>query len=70
MDATILNINIDNNKNMIQIKVLCNKCKNISYHNITHATDITKNNLCIDFSKFGKRCCDNIKCDADYFLYK
>ena len=79
MEATIQNIKIYND-GLIEMVVICNSCKNINYHTITHASTKQDNKIIIDFSKLGKRCCDNRRklnnsgklnntCYADYKLY-
>ena len=74
MDAIIQRINIYKD-NVIEIDVICNQCKKNNTHTITHASHIiNKNNnssdrTVIDFSKLGKRCCDNKSCTSDYKLY-
>jgi hypothetical protein len=57
--------------------VICNNCKHTNYHTITHASIKNNDKTIIDFSKLGKRCCDNhVKlknkkshCNADYKLF-
>ncbi len=76
MEATIQHINIYDD-GLIEMTVICNNCKNTNYHTITHASTKNGNKTIIDFSKLGKRCCDNngrLKnpksyCYADYKLY-
>jgi hypothetical protein len=75
MEATIQNINIYNDGS-IEIVVICNNCNHKNYHTITHASTTNGNKTSIDFSKLGKRSCDNhgqLKtkniCYADYKLY-
>ena len=63
---------------LIELIAICNNCKHTNYHTITHASEKKNNKVTIDFSKLGKRCCDNNKkikntkahvCWADYKLY-
>ena len=70
MESTIKSIEIYED-NVIQMIVICNSCKTKNYHTITHASTKTKKKvIIIDFTKLGRRCCDNImKCNADYKLY-
>lgn len=76
MEATIRHINIYND-GLIEMVVHCNYCKHINYHNITHSSTKNDDKTTIDFSKLGKRCCDNFGklknpnsfCYADYKLY-
>ena len=75
MEAIINHIGIYDD-GMIEISVTCNMCKEINYHNITNASIKKDNKIIIDFSKFGKRCCDNLGnrdvntiCTGDYKLY-
>lgn len=69
METTIQKINIYND-GLIEMVVICNNCKNINYHTITHSAVKKEDKITIDFSKLGKRCCDNFtKCDKDYNLY-
>ena len=76
MEATIQHINIYND-GLIEIVVICNNCKHINYHNITHSSTKNGDKTTIDFSKLGKRCCDNYEKQknsnlvyyADYKLY-
>ena len=57
--------------------VSCNNCKHINYHTITHSSTKNSDKITIDFSKLGKRCCDNFhgnngetpKCEVNYKLY-
>jgi len=77
MDATIEYINLYND-GVIEMIVICNSCKKQNVHTITHSSTKTKDKITIDFSKLGKRCCDNhgqfakpnTVCYADYTLYK
>jgi hypothetical protein len=76
METTIQNISIYND-GIIEMCVICNICKNKNYHNITHSSTKKGDKTIIDFSKLGKRCCDNYGnnkdvntfCQADYKLY-
>ena len=76
MEATIQHINIYDD-GLIEMLVICNNCKHTNYHTITHSSTKNGDKTTIDFSKLGKRCCDNFhgnngqtpKCDADYKLY-
>lgn len=75
MEATIQNINIYDD-GVIEIVVICNHCNHKNYHTITHASKKNGDKTSIDFSKLGKRACDNhgqLKskniCYADYNLY-
>ena len=77
MQAIIQKISIYNNK-LIQITVVCNRCKQVNVHNISDASTINDNIITIDFTNLGKRCCDNFglignintTCNANYSLYK
>jgi hypothetical protein len=70
MEASIQKINIYDD-GLIDMIVICNKCKHTNYHTITHSSTKKDDKITIDFSKLGKRCCDNfVKCDADYKLYQ
>ena len=75
MEAIIQNINIYND-GVVEIKVMCNNCKHINYHTITHSSTKDENKTIIDFSKLGKRRCHNFEknknsneCCMDYNLY-
>ena len=76
MEATIQHINIYDN-GLIEMVVTCNNCKHTNYHTITHSSTKNGDKTTIDFSKLGKRCCDNFtgnngkipKCDTNYKLY-
>ena len=76
MEATIQHINIYDD-GLIEMVVICNNCKHTNYHTITRSSTKIGDKTTIDFSKLGKRCCDNFhgnngqtpKCDADYNLY-
>lgn len=76
MEATIQHINIYDN-GLIEMVVICNNCKHINNHTITHSSTKSVHKTTIDFSKLGKRCCDNygklknpnFVCYADYKLY-
>jgi hypothetical protein len=76
MEATIQHINFYND-GLIEMVVRCNNCEHINYHTITHSSIKNGDKTTIDFSKLGKRCCDNFhekngktpKCDAEYKLY-
>lgn len=76
MEVTIKYITID--KDGVGIEVICNKCKSLNSHTITHATTKKGDQTIIDFSQLGNRCCHNFtgrrgnktKCDTDYKLYK
>jgi hypothetical protein len=61
----------------VEMIVTCNSCKKSNIHIITHASTKTDNKISIDFSKLGKRYCDNMGqnepntiCYANYDLYK
>jgi hypothetical protein len=69
MSSTIKFINIYEDGS-IEITIKCNSCNQINYHNISHATVKLEGEISIDFSKLGKKCCDNPKCFTDYELYK
>lgn len=76
MEATIQHIHIYQD-GLVQMVVICNECKNVNTHNITHSTTKNGDKTTIDFSKLGNRCCDNhgktkipnSMCTADYKLY-
>lgn len=80
MEATIQYIHIYDD-GLIEMVVMCNNCKKTNYHTITHASTKQDDKNTIDFSKLGKRCCDNHKklitlngtkgvdCNTDYKLY-
>jgi hypothetical protein len=75
MEATIQHINIYDDGS-IEMVVVCNNCKHTNYHNITHSATKNGDKTTIDFSKLGKRCCENLgklnpnsPCYADYKLY-
>jgi len=76
MEATIQRINIYDD-GLIEMVVNCNNCKHTNYHTITHSSTKNGDKTTIDFSKLGKRCCDNhgklkksnSACYADYKLY-
>ena len=74
MEAKIEFINIHND-GIIEMVVVCNSCGKQNIHNLTNALTKTNNNTVINFSKLGKRCCDNHGqngkpiCYADYNLY-
>jgi hypothetical protein len=76
MEATIQNINIYDD-GVIEMVVICNICKHTNYHTITHSSTKNGDKTTIDFSKLGKRSCDNYGklnqnsdcCYADYKLY-
>jgi hypothetical protein len=56
---------------VIQMVVICNYCKHINTHTIGHSSTKTGDQTIINFSKLGRRCCDNMLCDADYgFQFK
>jgi len=77
MEANIQYINVYND-GLIEMIVICNSCKNQNVHTITHTSTKINDKITIDFSKLGKRCCDNFGqpgkpntiCHADYNLYK
>ena len=77
MEASIQYINLYND-GLIEMIVICNSCKKKNIHTITHTSTKTNDKISIDFSKLGKRCCDNhgkpgkpnTICDANYNLYK
>ena len=58
MEATIQHINIYDD-GLIEMVVICNNCKLINYHTITHSCLKIGDKTTIDFSKLGKRCCKN-----------
>ena len=76
MEATIQYINIYAD-GLIEMVVICNNCKHINYHTITHSSMTNGDKTTIDFSKLGNRRCDNhgklknknSACYADYKLY-
>lgn len=78
MEATIQHINIYD-CGIIEMVVICNNCKHTNYHTITHSSTKNRHKTSIDFSKLGKRCCDNYGigkqnninsvCYANYKLY-
>ena len=81
--ATILQINIYGPDPHDQsIIVACNKCKSINTHNFgRHNARIINEEeevddrvvkfkyKSLDFRNLGKRACDNMDCDANYYLY-
>ena len=80
--ATILQINIYGPRQFDQsIIVSCNKCKNINTHNFGDNARIIQEEeevddrivktkyKSLDFRNLGRRVCDNVKCDANYYLY-
>ena len=75
MEATIQNINIYDDINVIH--VICNNCKHTNYHTISHSSTKNGDKIIIDFSKLGNRMCHNhaklknknSDCYADYKLY-
>jgi hypothetical protein len=77
MEANIQHINVYND-GLIEMIVICNSCKKQNVHTITHASTKINDKITIDFSKLGKRCCDNhgqtgipnTMCCAHYNLYK
>ncbi len=76
MEATIKYINIYED-GLIEMIVMCNNCKCVNYHTITHSSIKKDNKINIDFSKLGSRCCNNQGkitdknsfCYANYKLY-
>jgi len=58
----------------LQMKFICSHCKKEHIHCINHAKKEDKKTIEINFSKLGKRCCDNFHhkhfCLEDYDLYK
>jgi hypothetical protein len=58
METTIKEINIYND-GVIEMIVKCSSCHNLNRHTITHASTKYNNKITVDFSKLGKRCCDN-----------
>ncbi len=76
MEATIQYIHVYAD-GLIEMVVMCNNCKHTNYHTITHSSTRKGDKTTIDFSKLGKRCCDNhgnpqktkSACRADYKLY-
>jgi len=76
METTIQHINIYDD-GLIEMVVICNNCKYINYHTITHSSTKNGDKTTIDFSKLGKRWCHNYgkynkpnsMCYADYKLY-
>ena len=56
------------------IMVQCNKCKSINFHGVGDNAHIIKCDdgtiyKSIDFRNMGRRMCDNMDCDANYYLY-
>jgi hypothetical protein len=78
MEANIDYITVYND-GLVEMIVTCNACKKQNVHTITHTSTRTNDKITIDFSKLGKRCCDNhgqMKngqrknvCYANYNLY-
>ena len=79
MEATIQYINMYDD-GLIEMVVICNVCKHVNYHTITHSSTKNGDKTTIDFSKLGKRGCDNFGklkksgsvgsvCYANYKLY-
>jgi hypothetical protein len=67
--ATIQHINIYDD-GLIEMVVICVNCKKNNCHNIGHSSTKNGDKTTIDFSKLGKRCCDNHSaCYANYQLY-
>jgi len=67
--ATIKHITIYDD-GLIEMVVICDNCKKTNCHTITHSSTKNDNKTTIDFSKLGKRCCDNHSvCYANYQLY-
>lgn len=54
---------------LIEITVICPKCKQINVHTITHASSKDKNGTIINFSELGKRSCHGERCYSNYKLY-
>ena len=77
MESNIQYIKVYNN-GLIEMIVICNSCKIQNTHTITHASTKTNDKITINFSKLGKRCCDNFghlgnlntMCGIEYNLYK
>ena len=73
--ATILQIDFYGPKRHEQnIIVQCNKCRSINFHGVGDNAHIIKGQdgsiyKSIDFRNLGRRMCDNIDCDANYYLY-
>jgi hypothetical protein len=67
--ATIQHINIYDD-GLIEMVVICDNCKKTNCHTITHSSTKNDDKTTIDFSKLGKRCCDNHSvCYSNYQLY-
>lgn len=77
METNIQSINVYSD-GFVEMIVVCNLCNHKNIHIITDASSKTDNKITIDFSKLGKRCCDNMGltnqsngiCYATYNLYK
>lgn len=77
METNIQSINVYND-GFVEMIVLCNLCNHKNIHIITNASTKTDNKITIDFSKLGKKCCNNMGqtiqfnsiCYANYNLYK
>jgi hypothetical protein len=73
--ATILQIDFYGPERHAQnIIVQCNKCKSVNFHGIGDNAHIIKCDdgtryKSIDFRNMGRRMCDNMDCDANYYLY-
>lgn len=77
MEANIQHINVYDD-GLIEMIVVCNSCKKLNVHTITHASTKSDDKITIDFFKLGKRCCGNhgkpgkpdTMCCANYNLYR
>lgn len=73
--ATLLQIDFYGPERHAQnIIVQCNKCKSVNFHGIGDNAHIIKCDdgtryKSIDFRNMGRRMCDNMDCDANYYLY-
>lgn len=73
--ATILQIDFYGPERHAQnIIVQCNKCKSVNFHGVGDNAHIIKcgdgtRYKSIDFRNMGRRMCDNMDCDANYYLY-
>ena len=78
MESTIQKMNIYDD-GVIEIIVKCNECNHTNYHTLSKNCFKKKSDkITIDFSKLGKRVCDNFRkpktptfvCNGHYKLYK
>jgi hypothetical protein len=73
--ATLLQIDFYGPERHAQnIIVQCNKCKSVNFHGVGDNTHIIRCDdgtiyKSIDFRNLGRRMCDNMDCDANYYLY-